>query len=76
MSKANGGKMENFNRIKDENRRLVLEELKYEGFGRSIMRICIIYILRNWLQFTCVALMEIGKATPLEESRLGERRLR
>ena len=35
MSKANGGKIENCNRIKDENRRLVLEELKYEGFGRS-----------------------------------------
>ena len=37
VSKVNGGKLENSNRIKDGN-----ERLKYEGFGKSILRICII----------------------------------
>ena len=40
VSKANGGKVENSNRIKDGNGRLVLKE--DEGFGRIIMRICLI----------------------------------
>ena len=37
VSKAIGGKVENSNRIKDGYERLALE-----GFGKSIMRICII----------------------------------
>ena len=70
--KANGGKVENSNRIKDGNGSLILEEAEDKGFGRSIMRICIIWILRNRLHSTCVALMEFGEATTLEESQLGE----
>ena len=43
VSEVNGGKVENSYRINDGNRRLVLgKRLKYEGFGRNIMRICII----------------------------------
>ena len=37
------------------------ENLKFEGFGRSISKICIIYILRNRLQSTYVALIRFGK---------------
>ena len=55
VSKANGRKVENSNRIKDGNGKLALEEVEVR---RIIMRICIIQILRNRLQSTCVALME------------------
>ena len=52
------------------------KRLKCEGFGRNILRICIIYIARNRLQFTCVAMMGFREAATSEESRLGELRLR
>ena len=35
------------------------ERMKYEGSGRSILKICIIQILRSRLQSTCVALMRL-----------------
>ena len=38
----------------------------------SILKICIIYILRNRLQFTCVALMGFGDVPTSEESQLEE----
>ena len=41
------------------------ERMKLKVFGSSILKICIIYIIRNRLQFTCVALMgfraKVGK---------------
>ena len=55
--------MENFNRIKDGNGRMLLEEAEVEGFGRSIIRICIIYILSNIFKSICMALIESGEAT-------------
>ena len=67
--------MENFNKIKMEMGGWYWKRLKYEGFG-SIMRICIIEILRNSFQATCKVLMEFGEATTSEVSQLGERRLR
>ena len=52
------------------------ERLKCEGFGRSILKICLIQILRNRLQFIYVLLKGFGEVTNSEESRLGELRLR
>ena len=76
VNKANGGKVENSNKTKDGNGTgWYWKRLKYKGFGRSIMRICIIQIPMNRLQSTCVALMEYKEATTLEESQLGEWRL-
>ena len=34
--------------------------MKCEGSGINILKICIIYILRNRLKFTCVTLMGFG----------------
>ena len=73
--KANGGKVENSNRIKNGNGKLALKRLECKGFGRSIMWIFIIQLLRKKLQSTCVALMGCGEVTTLEESQLGDRRL-
>ena len=72
----NGGKVVSCSRIKDENRRLLLKEVEYEGFGRSILRAFIIHIARNRLQSTCVDLMGFGEATTSEGNRLEELRLR
>ena len=52
------------------------ERMKCEGFGRSILKICIIKILRKRLQFTCVALMGFGEVTSSEESLLEKLRLK
>ena len=42
VSNAKGRKMENFGRIKEENTVWHKERMKCEGFGRSILEICII----------------------------------
>ena len=46
--------------------------MKCKGFGRSILKICKISILRNRWQFTCVALMGSRELTTSEESLLEE----
>ena len=67
--------MENSNRIKDGNGRLVLEAAGVRRIWKEYkMRIYIIWVPRNRLQFTCVAFLEFGETTA-EESRLGERSL-
>ena len=42
------------------------DRMKYEGYGRNILKICRIYILMNRLKSTCVALMGFGEVTNLE----------
>ena len=49
---------------------------KRERSGRSILKIYIIYILRNRLQSTCVDLMGFGEVTTSEKSQLEELRFR
>ena len=46
------------------------ERLKYEGFGRDILKICIIQILRNRWQYPYVALMRFGGVTTSEEDKM------
>ena len=50
--------------------------IKRERSRRSILKICIIQILRKRLQSTCVALMGFGEVTDSEESELEELRMR
>ena len=52
------------------------ERMKCHGSGRIILKICIIYILRNRFQFTCTALMGFREVTILEESQLVELKMR
>ena len=42
VSNAKGGKVESCSRVKDRNGRLAQGEMKYEGFERSILKVCII----------------------------------
>ena len=72
MSNTKGGNVESCSRIKDGNWRLAQgkDEL------RRILKICIIYKLKNKFQSTCVALVEFGEVTTSEESQLEEQRLR
>ena len=44
--------------------------MKYEGFGSSIFKICIMQILRNRWESTCAALMGFEEVTTSEESLL------
>ena len=71
---AKGGKVESCSRIKDGNESLAQGRTKRERSGRSILKICIIWILRNRLQSTCVALIGFGEVTTSEESQLEELR--
>ena len=73
--KANGGKVEDYNRIKDGNRRLVLEEAEVRRIWKEYFEDLYNIVLKKRLQSTCVALMGFGEATTSEESRLGEQRL-
>ena len=50
--------------------------MKCERSGRSILMTCIIKILMNRLQSTCLALMGFREVTNSEESQLEELRLR
>ena len=62
MSNGKGGKAESCNGIKDGNGRLAQGEndvRRSEGFGKSILNLYIIYILRNRLHLTCVNLMRL-----------------
>ena len=76
MSKANGRKVENFNRIKDVNGSLVLEEAEVRRIWKEYYEYLYNIDTQEQVEFTYVALMEFGKATTSEESRLGERWLR
>ena len=42
VSNEKGGKLETCNRIKDGNGRLAQERMKYKGYGRIILKTCII----------------------------------
>ena len=74
LSNEKGGKVESCSRM--EMGGWHRERIKYKGFGRNILKIFIIQILRDRLQSTCVALMGIGEATTLKESQLGEQKLK
>ena len=76
VSKANGRKVENFNRIKDVNGSLVLEEAEVRRIWKEYYEDLYNIDTQEQVEFTSVALMEFGKATTSEESRLGERWLR
>ena len=64
--------MESSSRIKDGIRGWHSRRMKYEGFGRIILRIFIICILKSMLKSTCVVFMELREVTTSEENRLGE----
>ena len=65
MSNARGGRLDSCSRKKDGNRMLA----QGEDEVRRILKISIIWILRNKLESTCVALIGFGEVTTtLEES--------
>ena len=78
VSKLNGGKLENSNKIKDGNGRLILEEVEvwriWKEYYEDLYKIDIQEQVA--VQSTCVALMEFGEGTTSEESWLEEWRLR
>ena len=47
------------------------ERMKCKGYGRSILKICIIQILRNRWQSICVAFMGFGEVTTFREEPIG-----
>ena len=63
-----GGNVESYRRIKDGNERLAQGEDELERCG-SILKTCIILMLRKRLQPTCVALMVFREITTSEESQ-------
>ena len=71
VRKANGGKVENSNKINDGNGRLVLEEAEVRRIWQEYYEDLYIIDTQERLQSTCVALMELGEVATLEESRLG-----
>ena len=76
MSKVNEVKVESCSRVKDGKGRLALERLRCEGFGKNILKIFIMKILRKKLESTCVAMMGFEGKTILEESQLEKPKLR
>ena len=49
----NGEKKKSYNRITDVTEILGVGKMVYQGIGRSILKICIIWIQKNMLQSIC-----------------------
>ena len=65
VSNVKGGKVESCGRIKDGNGRLVQGR---DDYGRSILKVFIIEIMRNRVHSTCLALIGFGEITTSEKS--------
>ena len=70
MSKANGGKVENSNRIEDRNGRVVMEEAEVRKIWKEYYEDLYNIDTQELVAVTCVALKEFGEVTTSEESRL------